>query len=489
MGLINNTNDPRSLSLVDKLKFLFKDIVFFGGLRAISLIFPFLTIPIFTRYFTIEEFGLFDTLVVYISFTSLLIVFGQDSAVARWFYQFEDEQSRRKIISESLLIQLVFAALFLIVVTLFSKAISKAYLSDIYYAKYILLFSIQSVCLFLLNFVINILKWSFDRKNYAVISILGPLILFLSLIISYFLKFDFYTYCLLNTVSTALVSIIGLYLCRKQIVFSTDFVFAKQLFFYGVPLGVISFSGSLMPAIDRQMITSFLGLNELGLYSFGFKIASIVVVVDAIFHMAWGPFSLSIYKEPDSERVYNLVLKVYVILFLLVIMLLLFISPFLIKIIGTQEYLKSIDLIIPLTFVFFIEGIGHITSIGISLSLKSYLDLIPYLCSIALFIFLNWLVLPIYGIIGVAYSLLIVSIIKTLLSTFIAHKVFSIRFKLMEIFIGVFSIIFILGVGNYFFNRTLVLTVALILILCYFWFVLLNRMDKEFIVTTIKSKL
>lgn len=237
------------------------------------------------------------------------------------------------------------------------------------------------------------------------------------------------------------------------------------------------------------MITSFLGLNELGLYSFGFKIASIVVVVDAIFHMAWGPFSLSIYKEPDSERVYNLVLKVYVILFLLVIMLLLFISPFLIKIIGTQEYLKSIDLIIPLTFVFFIEGIGHITSIGISLSLKSYLDLIPYLCSIALFIFLNWLVLPIYGIIGVAYSLLIVSIIKTLLSTFIAHKVFSIRFKLMEIFIGVFSIIFILGVGNYFFNRTLVLTVALILILCYFWFVLLNRMDKEFIVTTIKSKL
>ena len=53
MGLINNTNDPRSLSLVDKLKFLFKDIVFFGGLRAISLIFTFLTIPIFTRYFTI----------------------------------------------------------------------------------------------------------------------------------------------------------------------------------------------------------------------------------------------------------------------------------------------------------------------------------------------------------------------------------------------------------------------------------------------------
>ena len=51
MKLFNNTDNPNKLSIKGKIEFLFKDSLFFGGLRGISMLFPLLTVPILTRYF------------------------------------------------------------------------------------------------------------------------------------------------------------------------------------------------------------------------------------------------------------------------------------------------------------------------------------------------------------------------------------------------------------------------------------------------------
>ena len=172
MNLINKTDNPNSLSIKDKLKFLLKDSLFFGGLRAISMLFPLLTIPLLTRYFSVENYGLYDSLLVLGSFISSILVFGQDSAVARWFYQVEDLNSKRKIVSESLIIQLVFTILIIPTLLIYRAELAGFYLKNSNYGQFVLLILVYGVLLLLNNFTINILKWTYDRKKYAIISIM-----------------------------------------------------------------------------------------------------------------------------------------------------------------------------------------------------------------------------------------------------------------------------------------------------------------------------
>ena len=99
MQIVNNTDKPEKLSVKEKVKFLFRDSLFFGGLKAVSMLFPLLTIPILTRYFSVENYGLYDSLIVLANLVAAFLVFGQDSAVARWFYQVDEKKLKQKIVS------------------------------------------------------------------------------------------------------------------------------------------------------------------------------------------------------------------------------------------------------------------------------------------------------------------------------------------------------------------------------------------------------
>ena len=183
MNLINKTDNPNKLSVKEKIKFLFRDSIFFGGLRAVSMLFPLLTIPLLTRYFSVENYGLYDSLLVLGSFISSFLVFGQDSAVARWFYQVEELKQKQKIVSESLLIQLVFTILIIPTFLIFREELADFYLQKSSYSLHVLLILVYSVLLLLNNFTINILKWTYDRKRYAIIAILKPSFILLSLLL------------------------------------------------------------------------------------------------------------------------------------------------------------------------------------------------------------------------------------------------------------------------------------------------------------------
>ena len=93
------------LTFANKLKFLAKDSVVYGMAGALSKLFSLISLPILTRCFTVSEYGIVDLFATILTTFSLLVVFGQDSGVARYFYEYKSNQERRELISESLLLQ------------------------------------------------------------------------------------------------------------------------------------------------------------------------------------------------------------------------------------------------------------------------------------------------------------------------------------------------------------------------------------------------
>ena len=482
MNLINKTDNPKSLSIKNKLKFLFKDSLFFGGLRAISMLFPILTIPLLTRYFSVENYGLYDSLLVLGSFISSILVFGQDSAVARWFYQVEDLNSKRKIVSESLIIQLAFTILIIPILLIYRAELAGFYLKNSNYGQFVLLILVYGVLLLLNNFTINILKWTYDRKKYAIISILKPLLILSSILLVIISSGDLGDFLIYNNIALLITTSISFIFCRKWIVIPKKFEYFKKMLYYGLPLGLLASTVTLLPAIQRNVIVVFLDLYSVGIYALAFKIAAIVMMVDGIFHMAWGPFSMSIFKEKDAEFVYNAVLKIFFLITIFTVFIIRLTSPILIELLGTSEYSEAIILILPLCLALMINGITGITGIGISLSMKSYLNLIPFIISALLLTGLLYYLTPKFQLKGVAYSLLIANLAKMIITSYIARKVYKeirIKFELILVFYILFGILyycfFTIDMGVIM-NLILGFTTLLIIIFLYF-----NKFEREYI--------
>ena len=85
-----NNNGPEKLSSISKLKFLLKDSLYFGGLKAVGMLFPLITTPLLTNHLSVQNYGLYDSSLVLALFFSSFFIFGQDSAVARWFYEVDN---------------------------------------------------------------------------------------------------------------------------------------------------------------------------------------------------------------------------------------------------------------------------------------------------------------------------------------------------------------------------------------------------------------
>lgn len=487
MGLLNKTDNPQKLSSKDKIKFLAKDTLFFGSLKLISLSFPFISIPLLTRYFSITEFGILDSLTIFANFLTLFLVFGQDSSVARWFYQFANECERKKVISNSLIMQLIFGFAAVLIVFIFTKEMSNFYLSDKKYSFFILVFSIQSFFLLLNNFSVNLLKWTFNRRNYAIISIIHPVSMLFSLLIAMYLELSLFTYVSINLFFALCVAVIGLFMTRKWFIWNLDKILIKKLFYYGAPFGIIASSAALMPAVDRQMITKFLSFNDLGQYAFGFKIASLITAANGMFQMAWGPFSYSVYKEEDSSKVFNIIIKGYIITFIFFVFSLVFISPYIIPYLGTSEYFAALPVVLPLASAQFVYGLAGLTGIGVSLSMKSYLYIFPFVISIILLIILNHFLIPSLGIVGASYSVLISFSIQLIVVTYLSFKSYPLGIDFLSLFVIVFFVILTSLILNQYLSNLIWFVCSTSVLLIFSWLGLLNKAEKQYFISYINK--
>tara|TARA_B100000963_G_C22594797_1_gene657301 strand:- start:161 stop:1627 length:1467 start_codon:yes stop_codon:yes gene_type:complete len=486
MKLFNKTDNPNKLSVKEKIKFLFRDSFFFGGFKAISLLFPILTIPILTRYFSVENYGLYDSLIVLSNLVASFLVFGQDSAVARWFYQVDEKKLKRKIVTESLIIQLTFTILIIPVLIVYKDELANFYLQKPNYGKYVLLILIYSFLLLLNNYTINILKWTYDRKKYAILSILKPVLILSSLLLVVVSSGDLIDFLIYNNIALIITNTFGFYFCRKWIIIPKKLIYIKKMLYYGVPLGILATTVYFLPAIQRNMITLFLDLYSVGIYALAFKIAAIIVMIDGIFHMAWGPFSMSIFKQKDAEFVYNAVLKIFFLVTIFTVFIITLSAPLLIKLLGTSEYLEATVLVLPLSLALMINGVSGITGIGISLSMKSYLTLIPFIISTLLLIGLLYNLIPIYKLNGVVYSLLIANIMKMIITSYIAKKVYKkirIKYELIFVFYVIIGIIYFC-----FFTLNIGIIIKLILgciTLTLIIFLFFNKLERDYVLKKI----
>lgn len=417
-----NQTEPNNLSLKEKLIFLLKDTLFFGGIKGISMVFPLITIPVLTSHFSIKNYGLYENLMIIASFISTFLILAQDSAVARWYYEVTNFEERKKIISTSFLLQIFLIIVLVPFLLWFSSRISLYYYNTAEFSNHFRIIFLLSGPLVLLNFSINILKWTFRRKKFLIVTIMNPLLIFISIIVSKHQHLTLYNTLNLVLVAQILSSIIAISYTLRWISFSSfSFFFLKKLFIYGIPLCLISLSAAILPLIDRKFIVDVLSFDDLGNYSLAYKIGGFYLIFEGIFQMAWGPFSLSIFKEKDAQKVYNIIFKLYVFFSIIIIGIISEFSIIITELIGNFKYESNQSIIFLILISFSYSSLNYLSNIGINLSLKSYLHIISHLFSLIVFTLSLYYFVSSHGLVGVGFSLVLSSISKFIAGSVIAR--------------------------------------------------------------------
>jgi O-antigen/teichoic acid export membrane protein len=436
--------DVQKRSVNRRLGFLFKDSVIYGGAGAVAKLFSIFTVPILTRILSKEEFGAIDGIGIFAAIFTPIMVMGMDSAIARFFYETDDEKQKKQVVSQGLLIEMILTIIVCTFIYINAKPLLQLFLDSPFYAPYFRIVVISMLFSVIVMFSQNLLKWTLARNRYLLIS-LGSTVLTvaLTIILVWVFKFGIAGVFLAHLISNILFTAVGIAFTKHLITIPKNFEFIAPLLKFGWPTMFVALASALVPSIDRYFISNYLNLGILGVYSVGIKISGLIQLPVLGFQTAWGPFAFAIYKEKDAGETYDKVFRYYTILLTLVALLIVVGAEPLVRVFVSAKYLESIPIVLPLVFGVLVDSLSWISGIGIGLSKKTVYKTVSYIVALATSLIAIRLLIKPFGLMGVVYGLLISKIALTITKTLFAYKLYPVRYR----FKPVISIVVIGSIG------------------------------------------
>jgi O-antigen/teichoic acid export membrane protein len=417
-------NLPQRLSPGGRFRFLVKDTAIYGIGEALNRGLALITFPLLARHFSVAEFGTIDLLTTCTVLLVVMIVFGQDSAVVRYFYDTEDDSVRRQVIGQALSFQIILMLVALPPAWLFAATIAQWLgLPDGDGATLIRLIIIQAPFFVFVNLSQGLLKWTFRRWHFLFMSVgtaAGTLAGLAAALL--FFQLDMVGVFIVYFAIRAFFGVIGLWFIRGWLAFPDDWTQLRRLMPFALPFGVICVIAAVIPVLERSLVGSILGGEALGLYAAGAKVAMLILLPINAIETSWGPFSLALHKEEDAAETYNQVLKAVCFLLFSLVLGLSGLADIVVSLLGSSRYEGAGIVTFALCFGVAVNAVSSVTGVGIVFSKRSYLKLYGYgtllLVAAVAIPSLAWL----YGITGAAWGSMLAMLSKTLVETVLAQR-------------------------------------------------------------------
>lgn len=422
----------------DRLKmgigFLIQDSAVYGIANALVKAIGFITLPLLTNHLSVAEFGRVDYFLVMQGFLTVSMVLGFDSAMARFFYDSADINFRRQVIVQSLLVQLFIS--FLTISAVLLSSINNIFNWSFYNENksLFLIVLLQSPIMILINCAMGILKWTFRRTAFLMMTlgfaIAQALVWYVALS-----SFDVGPVGILSMsfATSLLFAIVGVISIRQWFAWPNGLTLARNMLPFAWPMGVVCILGALSPTAERMVTLGLIGEDALGRYAAAAKIGSVMMLLVNAFQTAWGPFSLSIFERSDSPEVFDRVLRGFSSIALAAAFGLAATSPFLLDWLAGSRYASAAALVLPLALALAVQSIGWILEVGISFVKRTTLSLIACIVHAVVTLFAIFILGQLFGLIGVAWGVFLGQLVRTMLAAGLAQYAYPLNWRYFSV--------------------------------------------------------
>jgi len=470
---------------LNPLKKLLKQTAIYGLSSVVGRLLNYLLVPLYTRFFLPEEYGVVTELYAYVAFLVVILTYGIETA----FFRFSQrEKNNRVVYSTSLISLLVTSILFVIILFSFSENISSAigYPSNQEYIKWFALIigldAISSISFAKLRALNKATRFALIRLVNIFVNI--GLNLFFIIYCPYVIENNLQSLNFVNSVYSSEIGVGYIFIANLISSFITIlmlfpeminsvWIFDKKLWrkmmIYASPLLIAGLAGMTNETIDRILLKYLLPENinsarEIGLYGAFYKLSVIMILFIQTFRFAAEPFFFAQERNANSKKVYADVMKFFIIVISFIFLIVTTFYNFFIGFLGSEYHDdRGFVVVSILLLANFFLGIYYNLSIWYKLTEKTifgaYLSFFGAIITIAL----NFILIPTIGFIGSAIATLVCYFLMTFASFLLAKKHYPIPYDYNRIFLYfslMISIFFIL----YYTNFTVIINLLFILI-------------------------
>lgn len=267
----------------------------------------FVMLPIYTRFLTPADYGVLELLSMILDFFGIIFGMRISEAVLRFYFSEKTDVGRKQIISTAMLVAMSLSLLGLVIILGFSGTFSEVILGGRQYESYLVPFAFTLVMDTISN--IGMVYLMARQKPWLFISMS---------ILRLCLQITFNVYFVVikgmhveGVIYSALISSFVIMTIMSVYVLSNNgFSYSRsttaEIIKFSLPMIAAGMAAFYSTFGDRYFLRVFSGLDEVGLYSLGYKFGFVLVMVSwDPFQKIWASLRYQIYEKENAVYIYQ----------------------------------------------------------------------------------------------------------------------------------------------------------------------------------------
>lgn len=438
---------------MNPLKNLASQTAIYGLSSIVGRLLNYLLVPLYTRVFSPEQYGVVTEMYAYVSFLIIILTYGMETAFFRYT---QTENDKEKVYSTTLVSILCTSIFFIIILNIFAYPIAKliGYENK---PNYIIWFAwiigLDAICAIpfaklreqkkakkfaayrLLNIFVNIFFNLFFilflPKAYA-----NSNSLFHQLALSIYNPHLGEGYVFVSNLISSIFTILLFLPSFIKINWTFDKRLWKKMIHYAFPLLIAGLAGMTNETMDRILLKYLLptdiAMIQLGIYGACYKVSILMTIFTQAFRFAAEPFFFAQEKEKGSGKIYAEVMKYFTIVGMVIFLGIMLFIDIVQQFVG-EQYRVGIGVvpILLLANVFF--GMFFNLSIWYKLSGETKYGAFLSIFGALLTIILNIILIPKMGYMGSAWATFICYLSMLIASYLIGQRKYYIPYQVWNI--------------------------------------------------------
>lgn len=417
-------------------------LVFLGNIGA--KIIGLLMLPFYTRWLSVEDYGLTDILSVYVSFLIGIVTCCIGESLFIFPKGVEKKEQRRYITS----------GLFFIIFTLSATAVIFVilrFLFDFLNVQNSFSNNIWLVYFMLVSQIFQQITQQINRSidKMKVYSLTGVVCTVLTAILGFLLTplFGFKGVIWSAVIANILAGFYSIFSSKLYLLIDVREInkdYLVKMLRYSIPLIPNGIMWWLVSALNRPLMEHHLGLHDMGIFAVANKIPGILSMIFTIFATSWQISVLEEFGKTDYNSFYNRIFKMVFGLLLIVFLGLTIFSKFIIGVFAADDFYEAWKYAPLLTLGVLFSNISSFVGSNFSATRESKYYFYSSVWGAVTAIALNFILIPVLGIWGACISVGVSFIVMSLSRVAYAWKYVRINGSIRYIIVLTISILFML---------------------------------------------
>ena len=432
--------------------------------------FAFLLIPLYTRYLTVDDYGIISVVGVTSSVLQIFYMVGLGSAAVRFYYDYQNIEDIKIYYFNVLMFVSVIPLFFSFLLTFVGSFVSPALFKEIPFYPYFLM----AIWLAYLSLIPEMLRSLWIASKKAVSFIFFSTIRFLittGMVIFFvvFLRGGAAGKIGGQLVGTLMMWLTSMIILGRFVIFRLNRKNIKESLLFGFPLIFHHLAKFTLDLSDRYMLQYLTNVKEVGLYSLGYQFGSLVHFVAVPISMSFGPFFFQLADKDESTILFPRLASMFCLVVFWIGLTVSLFAREIVYLMSTPKYYDAYKVISLVTlgsvfislYYFPIKGLGY----------KKRTKVIPLATGFsgAINIVLNIILIPKYGMMGAAWATVVGYFSQFVIIFLLSQRAYFINYEYGKILKVIAVAITFFVVGNHIpiDSAWLVTTIKGLLLICF----------------------